>query len=105
MSIIVIKGVEMPKDYAVVLKIFPDGKVGTVPYIQWFQVDRIEGAQAIPIPEPHGRLIDADAALKNIKPIKPEDQRKGCTIETTKRLMMSLINRTPTVIPAEEGGA
>lgn len=56
------------------------------------------------IVQPHGRLIDADAALKNIKPIKPEDRQNACTIETTKRLMMSLINGAPTVIPASEEG-
>lgn len=58
--------------------------------------------KAFEISEPHGRLIDADAALKNIKPIKPEDRRRGCTLETTKRLMMSLIDRAPTIIPASE---
>lgn len=54
------------------------------------------------VPEPHGRLIDADEALKKIKPIVPEDQQNACTIETTKRLMMNLINNAPTVIPASK---
>lgn len=89
---IVIKGVEMPKDYAVVLKIFPDGKVGTVPYIQWCQVNRIEGAQAIPVPEPHGRLGDLDE-LKTAFPC-------GESIRTES--VRATIDHMPTVIPASE---
>ena len=57
---IYIAGLEMPKDYSVIVKIFPDGRVGTIPYVQWFKVELIEGTQAVPVP-PHGRLIDADA--------------------------------------------
>ncbi len=64
----------------------------------------LEHCPIIEIREPHGRLIDADEALKNIKPIESEDRRRGCTLETTKRLMMSLINGAPTVIPASEEG-
>ena len=55
------------------------------------------------VPIPHGRLIDADEALKKIRPIEPEDCRNACTIETTKLLIMNLINNAPTIIPAEEG--
>ena len=60
MSGVYISGMEMPKDYSVIVKIFPDGRVGAIPYVQWFKVDLIPGTQAVPVP-PHGRLIDADA--------------------------------------------
>lgn len=55
-----------------------------------------------PVP-PHGRLIDADAFLRTIRPICDEDAYKGCTFETVKRLMIEHINNAPTIIEAEEG--
>ena len=51
---------------------------------------------------PHGRLIDADAARKTIKPWSPEDERSGCTFDTVKKLMYTMLDRAPTIIPAEE---
>ena len=36
---ILIKGMEIPKDYSVIVKIFPDGRVGAFPYVQRFKVD------------------------------------------------------------------
>ena len=60
-----IKGMEMPKDYSVIVKIFPDGRVGTIPYVQWFKVDLIPGTQAVPVP-PHGRLIEAEPIVKYV---------------------------------------
>lgn len=99
-----IKGMEMPKDYSVIVKIFPDGRVGTIPYVQWFKVELIEGTQAFPVP-PHGDLIDRDAARESIKPWSPEDERNGCTFDTVKKLMRTMLNRALTIIPAEEGEA
>ena len=50
---------------------------------------------------PHGDLIDRDAARGSIKPWSPEDERNGCTFDTVKKLMYTLLGRAPTIIPAE----
>ena len=98
---VLIKGMEMPKDYAVVLKIFPDGKVGTVPYIQWFKVDRIEGAQAVPVP-PHG-LIDRERILDSIR-IELAQVNAVNDMEDYDSWMrvFDYVRKFPTVIPASE---
>lgn len=54
----------------------------------------------VPVP-PHGRCIDADAARKSIKPWSPEDEKNGCTFDTVKKLMHTMLVRAPTIIPAE----
>ena len=81
MSSILIKGVKMPIDAPVIIKICPDGSVSRVH----------EGvvAKAVPVP-PHGRLIDADALVRDngIKEI-PE--------------YYEVVRDAPTIIPAEEG--
>ena len=87
--------VYMPKDGKVVtIQICPDGSIwqqyrGTVP-----------NAKAVPVP-PHGALIDRGAARGSIKPWSPEDERSGCTFDTVKKLMYTLLGRAPTIIPAE----
>lgn len=55
----------------------------------------------VPVP-PHGDLIDRDAARGCIKPWSPEDERSGCTFDTVKKLMHTMLSRAPTIIPAEE---
>lgn len=92
-----IKGMEMPQDYAVVVKIFPDGSVGTIPYIQFFKVDLIEGAQAVPVP-PHGDLIDRDAAAEKIW----DDMRFPSNLANA-QFFVNELREMPTIIPAEEG--
>ena len=90
-----IKGMEMPKDYSVIVKIFPDGRVGTIPYVQRFKVELIEGTKAVPVP-PHGRLIDADACLALINDSTILSDFLKCIINP-------LIRGEPTVIAAEGG--
>ena len=73
---ILITGMEMPKENAICVVIFPDGEVTSqfgVPHL----------GTAVPVP-PHGRLIDADDVNNHI--LGYVDLR-GC----------------PTIIPAEEG--
>ena len=50
---------------------------------------------------PHGRLGDLDAAEKTIRPWTPEDEISGCTFDTVKKLMHTLLNNAPTIIPAD----
>ena len=54
---LIIKGMEMPKDGPLIFKINPDGAVSTT----W--KNGYKKYTAVPVP-PHGRLIDADALLK-----------------------------------------
>ena len=63
---------------------------------------RLDDCPLIEVPEPHGRLIDADKYLGTIRPLCPEDSQAACTFETVKMLMMNSINKAPTVIPASE---
>lgn len=55
-----IKGMEMPTDCAMLLKIFPDGRVGVPVHLNWMGTLVVNDAEAVPVP-PHGRLIDIDA--------------------------------------------
>lgn len=56
----------------------------------------------VSIPTPHGDLIDRDEARGSIKPWSPEDERNGCTFDTVKKLMHTMLDRAPTIIPASE---
>lgn len=61
---ILIKGVEMPKgDSGLVLVIFKDGTVYS-PGPLTKGLIREKNVEAVPVPTPHGRLIDADAEAK-----------------------------------------
>ena len=89
-----IKGMEMPKEYAVIIKIYPDGRIGKIPYVQWFQTDLVEGVQAVPVP-PHGRLIDADELLQS------HSVSDGIYFPDA-YIPATAIKAAPTIIPAEE---
>lgn len=101
---ILIKGMEMPESgtYEVsidstngkdktVMSLFVRGEGGVI----------CCGAYELVHVPPHGDLIDRDAARETIKPWSPEDERNGCTIDTAKKLMHTMLARAPTVIPAE----
>ena len=93
---IYIQNMEMPKDYSVIVKIFPDGRVGTIPYVQWFKVELIEGTQAVPVP-PHGKLGDLDTLQKQINIAR----NYGMIGKTAHYKLQKLIKEAPTIIPAE----
>ncbi len=90
---------EMPKDYSVIVKIFPDGRVGTIPYIQWFKTELIEGTQAVSVP-PHGRLGDLDRLAKEVKGMANEFPPDSIGAERY-RLFAEFIETVPTIIQAE----
>ena len=101
---ILIKGMEMPKDYSVIVKIFPDGRVGTIPYVQWFKVDLIPGTQAVPVP-PHGRLIDKDALLVDTDEGVIMREENGEMVEVFgEEKILAHIAFAPTIIPADKEG-
>ena len=65
-------------------------------------LDRHRNCPLVSIPTPHGDLIDRDEARGSIKPWSPEDERNGCTFDTVKKLMHTMLDRAPAIIPAEE---
>lgn len=54
------------------------------------------------LPEPHGDLIDREDARGSIKPWSPEDEMNVCTFDTVKKLMHTMLDSAPTIIPASE---
>lgn len=99
---ILIKGLGMPNAHLVrpfYLKGNGDGTASVYEYTTGMKT-----GTAVPLPEKHGRLIDADAFLATIRPLCTEDAQAVCTFETVKQLMVKLISSAPTVIP-KEGGA
>lgn len=91
---ILIKGMEMPKDGCHhMICIYADGTVSTGGRVYI----------AVPVP-PHGRLIDADAAIQSLPPIEDYDFAELCTIDTTKRLIRKAFDMQPIVVQADKDG-
>ena len=90
-----IKGMEMPKKYPVTVTIFPDG-ISVVKTIS----GRRFTTTAVSVPEPHGKLIDADALYAS------------CALDTNIDVMASAkrineymqlkIDEAPTIISPEQ---
>ena len=60
---IYIKGMEMPKENELIeVRIYPNGKVSMVYDLKCEQI-----ATATEVSEPHGRLIDADVCIDDIR--------------------------------------
>ena len=93
MADILIRGMEMPKDGYIDVRLFPDG----LAYIQTGEPPYYRAFGAIELP-PHGRLIDADATLLEAKRISGPMTGDGWSNWG----VYALIERQPTVIPAEE---
>ena len=102
MADILIRGFEMPTDASLWLMIKPDGTVHKIK--AGGKHGEPQQGVAVPLPEGHGRLIDADAFLATIRPLCTEDAQAACTLETVKQLMVKRISSAPTVVP-KEGGA
>lgn len=97
-----IKGMEMPKEQPLIIKISPDGTV--------YMSQGIYGighgvAKAVPVP-PHGRLIDADVLCKVLQKNSMDEWNNKIApfswayaydcVKDTVEIM-------PTIIPAQEG--
>lgn len=99
---ILIKGMEMPTDCAMLLKIFPDGRIGVPIHLNWMGTMVVNDADAVPVP-PHGRLIDADA-FESIKYELPDGQKSfNRGFHSGVQYVQRLIMDAPAIIPAEEG--
>lgn len=105
MADILIRGMEMPLSKTELI-VFPSGVV----QVYDSRENYLGKAQAVPLPEGHGRLIDADAfkamclsATKEAKPdfIRREDWLKSCAVTMS---FCRDIDERPTIVPAEGGG-
>ena len=104
MAGIYIQGLRIPEENEDVLwiAVHADGTVEYNSNYGWTQWIPHKG-KAIPVPD-HGDLIDRDVVRGNIKPWPPEDERNACTIGTVKKLMYTMLDRAPTVIPGSKEG-
>lgn len=93
MSDILIKGMEMPKNEPLLVKINPDGSVSTT------AKNGYKKYQAVPVP-PHGRLIDADVLIKSLS-LDEDDAENGASLLMA--IFIEVLKAAPTIIPAEEG--
>lgn len=106
MADILIRGVEMPKDgrkHTVLLQFLEDGKCrGIVEYSKSYDDRSVKVFEVVPLPEGHGRLIDADALFE----VMGQDTERWLIddisyIETDDAI--SAIYKAPTIVPAEGG--
>ena len=56
---ILLEGLNIPKGNPITINIYRDG--------EWVNAFTTEDGKAIEVPEPHGRLIDADALVEDLK--------------------------------------
>lgn len=105
MSDILIRGMEMPEgDWEYVsLWLYGDGRVYVSNKASAAYSRRLQDL-AVPLPEGHGRLIDADVLLNESCDVVEDhsglDYIDSCPIWG---YSADMINRAPTIIPAEGG--
>jgi hypothetical protein len=101
MADIIIKGMEMPL-LKTELIIFPSGHV----QIYDSHESYLGAAQALPLPEKHGRLIDADAFEDAFIRYYLEQERSNNLVFAAveiKQHLADMIGDWPTIVPAEGG--
>lgn len=86
---VLIKGVEMPTDEPLLVKINPDGTVSTTARNNYKKYEAVE------LP-PHGDLIDYNFCLKNYELLHDDDGNPVYAVR------MRDINAAPVIIEAEE---
>ncbi len=96
---IYIKGIEMPTDCAMLLKIFPDGRVGVPVHRNWMGTMVVNDAEAVPVP-PHGDLIDRAELVDSFD----SSDFWNPSAEDNCFAAIHVVNSMPTIIPAEEEG-
>lgn len=95
MADVVIRGMEMPKGdpkEPTAVWIYPNGYVRVFAEIG----NNVHSAEAIPLPEGHGRLIDADALMSDFVKARWKFFSDGDTF-------LQLLKHAPTIVPAEGG--
>lgn len=101
MADILIKGMEMPKSgyvYIEMLLKVADGEV----YYNYTGENKIYTANFLPLPEGYGRLIDADALIRD----KSGEATLWCGYEYQDHPIVfeEDIENAPTIVPAERDG-
>lgn len=103
---VLIKGMEMPKEGFVEILIRDDGtvqqtgqsfRIDSTDYYTPYVGEMPKMFTAVHVP-PHGRLIDADALLKE----HYEGTEDGEYIKSAGVITPLLVSKLPTIIPAEE---
>ena len=106
MADIVIRGMDIPKDgrkHTALLQFLEDGKCrGIVEYSKSYDDRSVKVFEVVPLPEGHGRLIDADARFE----VMGQDTERWLIddisyIETDDAI--SAVYKAPTIVPAEGG--
>ena len=95
---LLIKGMEMPKrGHTITITIVGSGQA----YVEYFDcrphVEETIEHEAVPVPA-HGRLIDADALMKELE-IDDLDDRTGAALLMA--VFLEVLKSAPTIIPAE----
>lgn len=92
--------VEMPKENDELRLIIRSNGQVIISHITYY-----EEAEAIPVPEPHGRLIDEENICDKLRPLieNPYCYNRLQIISETLTHCLQIISDAPTVIPAEEG--
>ena len=100
MSGIYIKGMEMPTDNTILVRIFPASENGEC-YVQQLDIDGDVLAElwAVPVPE-HGRLIDAEANIKALKKCAAYPETE--IARAFYNYAASILDACPTIIPADK---
>ncbi len=97
MADILIRGMEIPTNRDVTIRIDPNGEVyvyGTYPTML---------LRAVTLPEGYGRLIDADALRKEFQ--EPENWNDFAQTVYHITGIWATIDTAPTIVPAEGGSA
>lgn len=92
MADIVIRGMEMPRSGCVVVNIHPDGTV----YVNGVYPTKL--LSAVPLPEGHGRLVDA-------REVSEKADKAPWFDGDVSELGLLLESEVTTIVPAEEGEA
>ena len=102
MADVLIRGMDMPKDgrrHTALLQFLEGGKCrAIVEYSKSYDDRSVKVFEAVPIPEGHGRLIDADAMLS--KYVQDVHGLYGIYDTTDLPEMLSYM---PSIVPAEGG--
>lgn len=94
---LLIKGMEMPKNHNhLTITIWSNGAASYGLYNREESLVDFRNVEVVPVP-PHGDLIDRDAFLKKCEFVCTDDD------EDIRAVRYSIIENTPTIIPAEEG--
>lgn len=101
MAAIIINGMDMPiKNGCTTLTIWPNGTVNAVVYTQGGRSATFSTKTAVPLPDGHGRLIDAYALYMQL-----HRMYHGAISDSDIKVYeaLGMISNAPTIVPAEGG--